>query len=174
MIEITSSPIDHAAVTERVRANHAGAVCTFLGTVRDLTGDRKTLALRYEAYPEMALKKLAELERKHARAGRSSSLRWCTASAISGPGEVSVVVAVSTPHRHQAFEACRWLIDTLKEVVPIWKRETWEDGKEEWVHPGLGTQASQARRNRRRDPLRPDIMKPVASASEPIDREGNR
>jgi molybdopterin synthase catalytic subunit len=42
-----------------------------------------------------------------------------------------------TPHRHQAFEACRWLIDTLKEVVPIWKRETWDDGKEEWVHPGM-------------------------------------
>ena len=62
MIEITASPIDHAAVTERVRAEHAGAVCTFLGTVRDLTGDRKTVALRYEAYPEMALKKLAELE----------------------------------------------------------------------------------------------------------------
>ena len=82
MIEITSSPIDHAAVTERVRADHAGAVCTFLGTVRDLTGDRKTLALRYEAYPEMALKKLAELETEARHAGRSSSWRWCTGSAI--------------------------------------------------------------------------------------------
>jgi molybdopterin synthase catalytic subunit len=53
-------------------------------------------------------------------------------------GEISVVVAVSCPHRSEAFEACRWLIDTLKEVVPIWKRETWADGTEEWVHPGLG------------------------------------
>ena len=62
---------------------HAGAVCTFLGTVRDLTGDRRTVALRYEAYPEMALKKLAELESEARGAGRSSSWRWCTASAIS-------------------------------------------------------------------------------------------
>ena len=60
MIEITTSPIDHAAVTVRVRATHAGAVCTFLGTVRDLTGDRKTVALQYEAYGEMALKRLAD------------------------------------------------------------------------------------------------------------------
>ena len=52
-------------------------------------------------------------------------------------GEVSVVVVVSCPHRNQAFEACRWLIDTLKEVVPIWKKERWADGTEEWIHPGL-------------------------------------
>jgi molybdopterin synthase catalytic subunit len=52
-------------------------------------------------------------------------------------GEISVVVAVSCPHRHDAFDACHWLIDTLKEVVPIWKREQWADGTEEWVHPGL-------------------------------------
>jgi molybdopterin synthase catalytic subunit len=48
-----------------------------------------------------------------------------------------VAVAVSCPHRHQAFDACRWMIDTLKEVVPIWKKEVWADGTEEWVHPGL-------------------------------------
>ena len=144
MIEITSSPIDHAAVTERVRANHAGAVCTFLGTVRDLTGDRKTLALRYEAYPEMALKKLAELEAEARARWPIIELALVHRVGDLGPGEVSVVVAVSTPHRHQAFDACRWLIDTLKEVVPIWKRETWDDGKEEWVHPGLGTRRAGA------------------------------
>ncbi len=142
MIEITDSPIDHAALTERVRASHAGAVCTFLGTVRDLTGDRKTLALRYEAYPEMALKKLAELEAEARARWPIIELALVHRVGDLGPGEVSVVVAVSTPHRHQAFDACRWLIDTLKEVVPIWKRETWDDGKEEWVHPGLGTQGA--------------------------------
>jgi molybdopterin synthase catalytic subunit len=140
MIEITSSPIDHAAVTERLRANHAGAVCTFLGTVRDLTGDRKTVALRYEAYPEMALKKLGELETEARARWPIIELALVHRIGDLGPGEVSVVVAVSTPHRHQAFDACRWLIDTLKAVVPIWKRETWDDGKEEWVHPGLGIQ----------------------------------
>ena len=61
-------------------------------------------------------------------------------SAFSWPVDmcaISVGVAVSCPHRHQAFDACRWLIDSLKEVVPIWKKELWADGTEEWVHPGL-------------------------------------
>ena len=100
---------------------NAGAVCTFLGTVRDLTGDRKTVALRYEAYGEMALKKLAELESEARSRWPIVELALVHRTGDLGPGEVSVVVAVSTPHRHQAFEACRWLIDTLKEVVPIWK-----------------------------------------------------
>ncbi|MBV8384442.1 MAG: molybdenum cofactor biosynthesis protein MoaE, partial [Planctomycetaceae bacterium] len=61
-------------------------------------------------------------------------------------GEISVAVAVSCPHRHQAFDACRWLIDTLKDVVPIWKKEVWADGSEDWVHPGLdGTGESNGR-----------------------------
>jgi molybdopterin synthase catalytic subunit len=137
MIEITDQPIDHAALTECVRTKLAGAVCTFLGTVRELTGDRRTAALDYEAYPEMALKTMSELEAE----ARS---RWPILEAALvhrvgrlGLGEISVVVAVSCPHRDQAFEACRWLIDRLKEVVPIWKKETWADGAEEWVHPGL-------------------------------------
>ncbi|HKM55068.1 MAG TPA: molybdenum cofactor biosynthesis protein MoaE [Isosphaeraceae bacterium] len=137
MIEITEAPIDHAAVTDRVRSNQAGAVCTFLGTARELTGGRQTTALEYEAYPEMALKKLADLERE-AR-GRWPIVEAAIVHRVGHLelGEVSVVVAVSCPHRAEAFEACCWLIDTLKEVVPIWKRETWSDGTEEWVHPGI-------------------------------------
>ena len=138
MIEITNAPIDHAALTERVRSKLAGAVCTFLGTVREMTGDRRTASLDYEAYPEMAQRKMAELEAEARR-------RWPIIEAALvhrvghlDLGEISVVVAVSCPHRQQAFEACRWLIDTLKEVVPIWKKEVWADGSEEWVHPGLG------------------------------------
>jgi molybdopterin synthase catalytic subunit len=138
MTEITEQPIDHAALTERVRSNLAGAVCTFLGTVREMTGDRRTALLEYEAYPEMARKKLDEIEAEARR-------RWPVIEAVIvhrvgrlDLGEVSVAVAVSCPHRHQAFDACRWLIDTLKEVVPIWKKEVWADGSEEWVHPGLG------------------------------------
>jgi molybdopterin synthase catalytic subunit len=137
MIEITESPIDHGSLTERVRSHRAGAVCTFLGTVREMTGDRRTASLEYEAYPEMALTKMAELETQ-------ARQRWPILDAAIVHrvghlelGEVSVVVAVSCPHRHQAFDACRWLIDTLKEVVPIWKKELWADGSEEWVHPGL-------------------------------------
>jgi molybdopterin synthase catalytic subunit len=140
MIEITEAKIDHQALTERVRSNRAGAVCTFLGTVRELTGDRQTLSLDYEAYPEMALKKLADLESE-------AHSRWPIIDVAIvhrvghlDLGEISVVVAVSCPHRDEAFEACRWLIDTLKEVVPIWKRESWADGTEEWVHPGMSGQ----------------------------------
>jgi molybdopterin synthase catalytic subunit len=139
MIQITEAPIDHAALTERVRSNLAGAVCTFLGTVREMTGDRQTTALEYEAYPEMAASKLAELEAE-------ARLRWPILDVALvhrvgrlDLGEISVVVALSCPHRHQAFEACRWLIDTLKEIVPIWKKEVWADGTEEWVHPGVET-----------------------------------
>lgn len=138
MIEITESPIDHAEITNKVRSHQAGAVCTFLGTVREMTGDRQTASLDYEAYPEMALKKMAELDAEVRR-------RWpVIESAIVHRvghlelGEISIVIAVSTPHRRQSFEACQWLIDTFKEVVPIWKKETWADGNEEWVHPGLG------------------------------------
>src|SRR5690242_17351800 len=138
MIEITDGPIDAAALAERVRSPLAGAVCTFLGTVREMTAGRRTVSLDYEAYPEMALKKMAELEAEARR-------RWPIIDAALvhrvgslDLGEISVVVAVSCPHRDQAFEACRWLIDTLKEVVPIWKKEVWADGSEEWVHPGMG------------------------------------
>jgi molybdopterin synthase catalytic subunit len=136
MIAITEGPLDHAAITESVRSTAAGAVCSFLGTVREMTGDRRTASLDYEAYPDMALKKMGELEDEARR-------RWPIIEAALvhrvghlDLGEISVVVAVSCPHRHQAFEACRWLIDELKAVVPIWKKELWADGTEEWVHPG--------------------------------------
>jgi molybdopterin synthase catalytic subunit len=137
MIEITAEPIDHAAVTDRVRSTLAGAVCTFLGTVREITGDRRTVALAYEAYGEMATKKMAELEADARRRWPVIELALVHRVGDLQLGEVSVVVAVSCPHRQDSFEACRWLIDTLKEVVPIWKKEIWADGKEEWAHPGL-------------------------------------
>jgi molybdopterin synthase catalytic subunit len=137
MIKITDAPIDHAALTEQVRSNSAGAVCTFLGTVREMTGDRRTSSLDYEAYPEMALKKMAELEAEARSRWPVIDLAIVHRVGHLDLGEVSVVVAVSCPHRNQAFDACRWLIDTLKEVVPIWKKEVWADGTEEWVHPGL-------------------------------------
>jgi molybdopterin synthase catalytic subunit len=136
MIAITAAPIDHAALTERVRSDRAGAVCTFLGTVREMTGDRRTTALDYEAYPEMAQRKLAGLEAEARQRWPVIDVALVHRVGHLEPGEVSVVVAVSCPHRHQAFDACRWLIDTLKEVVPIWKKEVWADGTEEWVHPG--------------------------------------
>jgi molybdopterin synthase catalytic subunit len=139
MIEITEAPIDHASLTERVRSRSAGAVCTFLGTVRELTGSRRTVSLSYEAYREMAEMKLAELENEARSRWPIVELAVVHRVGDLALGDVSVVVAVSCPHRQQAFEACRFVIDTLKEVVPIWKKERWADGGEEWIHPGLGT-----------------------------------
>jgi molybdopterin synthase catalytic subunit len=137
MIAITRDVIDYTALTEQVRSTQAGAVVLFLGTVRELTGDRKTVALDYEAYPGMAEKLLAEVEQR----ARS---RWPIVAAglvhrlgHLELGEISVAVAVSCPHRDQAFEAGRFMIDTLKELVPIWKKENWADGTTEWVHPGV-------------------------------------
>lgn len=135
MIELTHAPLDVPAVLRAVESPAAGAVVLFLGTTRGLTDGRETAALDYECYPEMARAKLAELADT---AGR----RWpLVAAAIVHRlgrlevGEASVAVAVSAAHRQPAFEAGQWLIDALKECVPIWKRELWADGTSEWVHP---------------------------------------
>ncbi len=136
MVRLTRDVIDYNALTEQVRRPDCGAVVTFLGSVRDLTGERQTLALDYEAYPAMAEKKMAEIE-------QDTRARWPVGDMILEHrlghlevGDVSVAVAVSCPHRAQAFEACRYAIDRLKELVPIWKKENWADGTTEWVHPG--------------------------------------
>ena len=136
MIRLTNSIIDYETLTEEIRRADCGAVVVFLGTVRDLTGDRVTVALDYEAYPAMAEKKMAEIEEE-------TRTRWPVGAMILEHrlghlevGDISVAVAVACPHRHQAFEACRYAIDRLKELVPIWKKENWADGRTEWVHPG--------------------------------------
>lgn len=139
MISITAEPIDHAAIVERVRDRSAGAVCSFLGTVRDLTGDDRTVFLEYEAHSALAEIKLAELEAQARRRWPIVEVAIVHRVGRLDPGEISVVVAVACPHRRDAFEACRWLIDTLKAVVPVWKKEHYADGREEWIHPGLET-----------------------------------
>jgi molybdopterin synthase catalytic subunit len=135
MIELTNEAIDHAAISERVRRNDCGAVVTFLGTVREMTEGRRTTALAYQAYPEMARKQMAAIEAE-------TRARWQVGEMVLVHrlgrlelGEISVAVAVSCPHRAQAFEACRHAIDRLKEIVPIWKQENWADGSTEWIHP---------------------------------------
>jgi molybdopterin synthase catalytic subunit len=137
MIELTHQIIDTQAVLNRAGSPFAGAVVLFLGTTRELTAGRRTASLDYECYPQMAEQKLAELE---AEARRRWSLVECVVVHRLGHlkvGEASVAVAVSSAHRRAAFEAGQWLIDTLKEVVPIWKKENWADGASQWVHPGI-------------------------------------
>ena len=136
MIWLTADPIDYYELTEAVRRPGCGAVVAFLGTVRDLTDGKVTVSLDYEAYPGMAEKKLAEIE-------ADTRARWPVGEIVLvhrlghlDVGEISVAVAVSCPHRAEAFAACRHAIDRLKELVPIWKKENWADGNTEWVHPG--------------------------------------
>jgi len=148
MIRLQTEPIDFAALTEQVRSPQAGAVVLFLGTVRELTAGRTTASLDYEAYPGMAEKTLAEVEAE-------TRARWPVIDVALvhrlghlALGEVSVAVAVSCPHRAQAFEAARHAIDRIKEVVPIWKRENWADGTREWVHAGGPPVAAAARQTK--------------------------
>jgi molybdopterin synthase catalytic subunit len=123
MVRLTRDPIDHTSLTESVRSPHCGAVAVFLGTVRDITGDEITEFLDYEAYPPMAEKKLAEIEAEARRRWTIGEVALVHRLGRLGVGEISVGVAVSAPHRAAAFDACRFAIDTLKEVVPIWKKD---------------------------------------------------
>ncbi|MCI0700505.1 MAG: molybdenum cofactor biosynthesis protein MoaE [Planctomycetia bacterium] len=140
MFRLTREPIDYHTLTDSVRSPSCGAVVLFLGTVRDLTGEQVTVFLDYEAYPPMAEKKLAEIEAEVRRRWPVGEIAMVHRLGRLEVGEVSVAVAVSCPHRAEAFEACRFAIDTLKELVPIWKKENAPDGTAEWVHQT--TQAS--------------------------------
>ena len=133
MIRLTTERIDTDAVLRSVLNNAAGAAVLLVGTAREFTAGRQTSSLEYECYPEMAEKKLAELL-------ASASQRWpliqTTIVHRLGHlelGESSVAVAVSTAHRREAFEAAQWIMDQLKEIVPIWKKENWADGSSQWV-----------------------------------------
>ena len=135
MVELVRDPIDVAKLLANVSSTQAGAVVLFLGTTREFTDGKQTVTLDYEAYDAMASKKLAELE---SSARKKWELVECGIIHRLGNvslGEASVAIAVSSAHRATAFEAGRWLIDTLKVEVPIWKKEHWSDGTQEWVHP---------------------------------------
>lgn len=136
MIQLTMDPIDYHALVEAVRSPRCGAVALFLGTVRDRTGDEVTEYLDYDAYPPMAQAKMVEIEAEVRRRWTVESVAMVHRLGRLSVGEVSVAAAVSSPHRAAAFEACRFAIDTLKEVVPIWKKENPPDGPATWIHPG--------------------------------------
>lgn len=132
MYEITEGELSVEEVASKVGHPSCGAITVFVGTVRDVSRGRKVLYLEYEAFKEMAERKLAEI-------GEAIRTRWgLDRVAITHRvgrlelGEASVVIAVASPHRAEAFEACRYAIETLKKTVPIWKKEVWEGG-EMWV-----------------------------------------
>jgi molybdopterin synthase catalytic subunit len=127
-VEIIDAVIPTAAIVAEIKAGPDGAVCVFDGIVRDNTRGRKTLHLDYEAYREMALEQMRALA---GEAVVKFGVRDVTLVHRLGRllvGETSVLVVVASAHRGAAFDACRWLIDTLKKTVPIWKKEYFVDG----------------------------------------------
>jgi molybdopterin synthase catalytic subunit len=137
VIRLQAETIDYTAMTEAVRTASCGGVVLFLGTVREMTAGRQTVALDYEAYPSMAEKQMQLVEQEVRERWPVGDLAMIHRLGHLELGDISVAVAVSCPHRGQAFEACRHAIDRLKEIVPIWKRENWSDGTTEWVHPDV-------------------------------------
>jgi len=134
--QVTREPLDPQRLASLVRRDESGALALFYGIVRNHSQGRRVLYLEYDAYPSMAVKKMQQV----AEEIRS---RWdITDVAINHRigrlevGETSLLVAVSAPHRREAFEACHYAVDRIKEIVPVWKKEVWEGG-ESWVegHP---------------------------------------
>jgi molybdopterin converting factor subunit 1 len=125
---IIRGPIDARGVLERIKRGEDGAAVVFEGVVRNQTRGRRTLYLNYEAYEEMALRQMEELAGKALEQFQVRDIAVVHRLGRLEIGETSVLIVVAAAHRAAAFEACRWLIDTLKRVVPIWKKEYFEDG----------------------------------------------
>lgn len=137
-IQLHEQPIDVAPVVQFVSDPGAGGIAVFLGTTRaeqDPAG-RALVALDYEAYGEMARRQMDELAATARHKWPVQRLAILHRTGRVALGEPSVIIAVATPHRADAFDACRWIIDTLKANVPIWKKEVWQDGATSWVNPG--------------------------------------
>lgn len=127
-VELSTAVIPSAEALEEIKSATDGAVCVFDGIVRDNTRGRQTLFLDYEAYEEMALSQMRSLA---AEALAKFAIRDVALLHRLGRlevGETSVLIVVASAHRAAAFDACRWLIDTLKKTVPIWKKEHFADG----------------------------------------------
>lgn len=127
-VAITREPIDAKAVMDGIKAAADGAVCAFDGIVRDNTRGRRTLHLDYEAYEEMALEQMRRLAEEAISRFGVRDIAVVHRLGRLFVGETSIFIVVASAHRGAAFEACRWLIDTLKKTVPIWKKEQFEDG----------------------------------------------
>jgi len=136
LVALTRMTIDAEALTRAVSSHAAGAVALFLGNVRAETNGAKTLvALDYEAYEEMALVHMTDI-----RAKAVSDMGILEAAVVHRLGriplgEASIAVIVSSAHRPQAFDTCRWIVERVKADVPIWKKDVWSDGTTQWVDP---------------------------------------
>jgi molybdopterin synthase catalytic subunit len=136
LIKITDSPIDPNNVIDLVKTPDSGAINVFVGTVRNSTKNRDVKQLEFEAYDTMAIKEIDKIIDQAKQKWPISLMAIHHRVGVLEIADIPVVIAVSTPHRQQGFEACQFAIDTLKETVPIWKKEIFTDG-EQWVsaHP---------------------------------------
>ena len=132
MIELTEDILDPEKVTALVRQDSNGSVITFLGTTRNNFEGKTVLTLEYEAFDEMAVKKLEEVRQELIAEFGLEEVAISHRIGTVGIGEISLVVAIGSPHRKEGFQACQKAVDRIKEVVPIWKKEIYQDGSR-WV-----------------------------------------
>ncbi|MDP2949962.1 MAG: molybdenum cofactor biosynthesis protein MoaE [Chloroflexota bacterium] len=132
LIRITPDALDPQPFIAHVRRDEAGAVALFLGVVRNNSQGRRVLHLEYDAYPEMAEKKLREVAEEIVSRWPITDIAIAHRTGRLEIGETSLLVVVSSPHRQEAFAACHHAVNRIKEVVPIWKKEVWQGG-ESWV-----------------------------------------
>jgi molybdopterin synthase catalytic subunit len=132
MFAITHEPLDSAALVAAVRRDESGAIALFYGVVRNENLGRAVLYLEYDAYPEMALKKMREVADEVRSRHPITDIGALHRIGRLEIGETSLLVAVSSGHRKEAFEACHYAVDRIKQIVPIWKKEVWDDGSS-WI-----------------------------------------
>jgi molybdopterin synthase catalytic subunit len=132
LISITADPLDPQPFIEHVRRDESGAVALFLGVVRNQNLGRRVLHLEYDVYPQLAEKKLRQIAEEIMSRWPISDIAIAHRTGRLEVGETSLVVAVSSPHRREAFDACQHAVNRIKEVAPIWKKEVWEGG-EAWI-----------------------------------------
>ena len=148
MFRITRSPIALDRLMRAVRDPAAGAVVTFVGTTRNENAGRRVVRLEYEAFTRMAVREMRALAAQAMRRWRIRRVAMVHRVGAVAIGEASVAIAVSAGHRAEAFAACRWLIDALKAIVPIWKREHFRGGRV-WIGPQSSAPRRRARAARR-------------------------
>lgn len=135
-LKLSDTPLDIQSCIREVESPSCGGIDVFIGTVRDATQGKRVLRLEFEAYESMALKEMRRIAEEAFERWPVQSFSMHHRTGVLTVGEVAVIIAVSAAHRAAAFDACRFAIDTLKQNVPIWKKEVFEDG-EVWVaaHP---------------------------------------
>ncbi|REC45478.1 molybdenum cofactor biosynthesis protein MoaE [Chryseobacterium pennipullorum] len=135
-INITENTLDITACLSAAQDFGSGGVSTFIGTVRNVTKEKSVVRLEYECYQPMAMKEIRKIADKAIDLFSVKNIVVHHRTGILFPGDAAIIIVVSAGHREAVFDACKYMIDTIKETVPIWKKEIFDDG-EEWVsaHP---------------------------------------